>query len=270
MSISNDLANTYGLVGNANTLAEIETVQTILGANLRELWLAPNAALVGGAVNSIAGSLFGIQLGVVSATQRPVYAASDTAFGGRATIRTQFTSDVVYLFVNLTEAQITYLLGGAPYNQNLYMFCIARVTTPGAQANDKCLQQLTSGTTRNLRGQISTAGNVKSSLFNGATTNHQGGGAVDGNTHLFSAYAQGTQLYSVLDGVATSTALVSGDATWPGPSTTGAVYIGSRSGNPAEWIDARYALWGVCLNPPTSTEYARLLRHARSNYGVAA
>ena len=143
--------------------------------------------------------------------------------------------------------------------------------TPGAQADDKCLQQLTlfgGGTDRNLRTHVGTGGNIKIHYFSSATYFHTGG-AVDGSPHLFGSYAQSGRLYSVLDGVVSSTA-IAGSAQWQGPAPNGTIFLGSRYLNDAQWADAKFAVWGICQNPPSTGELTALHQYLQTNYGVAA
>ena len=238
----------------------------ILGSKLLEIWYPADASLSGGRVDAINGALAGIALPSPGAGERPAYDASDTDFNGRPTFRTEVDSSNSYLANNTATGADAAALGPSGTHHN-FIFCVARLMSPGAQANDKCLMQLGlwgGATDRNLMILIGTSGQQRSYLFNGAA-NYVDGGAVDGAMHLFGAYALGSSLYTVRDTTVTSAALSGSDA-WSGPATNGRVFAGSRSANPGYWIDAEYAVLGVCSEPPSASELTAMSDYVRSAY----
>lgn len=234
------------------------TPESILGANLIDVWSAADATLVSSEVSTVVGRKYGLALPAPSSGQRPGYTASNSNFAGSATVNCARSGNRF-----LRNAAVP--SGFLPVGSRPFAWVIGRITvTPASVAGALIAVRVDANYDADIRQHPDNSW-FSFRFYNGATRFAERSG-LNTSPHLFGTHidaALGSSLY--FDNALFATQAAGTTATASDPVI--AIALGAN-GVGADPVDMETPMWGICKNPPTTLELTALYALAQQRFGV--
>lgn len=255
MSFSNILSGlspSGGAPSNDLSGGLANTYQSILGSALIEMWHSQlGVATVSGAADTWTGQVRGVVLQAPGASQRPIYGADGSNFGGKSVVQCAKTGSKYMLATGFSGAL---LAGSRPW-----IFSVQRARSLGTGGSFPWCVTMGTATVEELAILLNSGGAGSSFGTNFMSVNATSAGA-DTTVHGLQGWADGTNVNIAVDAGAPATAAtalaLSGNVT--------SFAVGTAITATTLLSDVSVALFIVCSAYPGAAAAAATLTLARS------